>query len=930
MQRAREKLELISALFDDWIFEYDFVDGKFYTLSGDPADYGLRLIRNGDAVLIDKRTIHPDDLDEFTKVCEEWEGETPEDIERHFMEFRVMNGNDWKWRSITGVPSAFFDGAVTSFVAKVSDIDNEKREKLKLIDKAQRDSLTGLYNREAFEAKVNRRLEKVRRGELERFAVLIVDIDNFKHINDNYGHLFGDLSILDLTNLLKTHKYPTDIVGRFGGDEFIIATTEFPDREELERKIICLKTEYSASMHKEYEALPFSYSIGVAVFGPDGTDYGELVANADKALYYVKEHGKDGYSFCNQTIRNTFDAKSNVSQKRTPILVNDNMADELVQFALDLFESTNDIMSAVGLLLGRIGRRYKLSFVALRERMQNGSSKVSYTWFSEDTQKDLQVNTPISAEDTVTTDRMFNSSESIVSCDTNEMDPTSPFTRLMNAEGVKAFVKSPLLSGSEGIGCVLFGVRTGTREWTDDEIKSFAVVSRILSVYIVREKGYDKAQKEIERMMNYDDVTTLLKFDKFKEAAGQIIVENPGDTYAVISADIAHFKYFNEHYGFKLGDDLLRDFADIIVKHNPKVVASCREYADNFLLLARVTQPDALQSILEGYSKRFTMNETIRFPETGAEVNAGYYLIEEDRVEISVAIDNANSAKKTQKETGAAGVLRFEKGMKEGKIHEVTLIHTIEDALENQEFRPFLQPKVSLTTGEVVGAEALVRWLKPDGTIGMPDEYVPLLEKCGKILNLDYYVFECILRLLKRWETEGRELIPISVNFSRRHIKNNLFVSYLTRQTDLYGIDRKNIEIEITESAFVDDSDALIRIMNEISALGFKLAVDDFGKGYSSLSMLNEVPADAIKIDKEFLKNYQDVSQKAMLNNVVRLIKDVSMTVVCEGIEEKEQAEFLALIGCDEGQGFWFGKPMPVSEFEIRFNNKIKSTISGI
>ena len=190
------------------------------------------------------------------------------------------------------------------------------------------------------------------------------------------------------------------------------------------------------------------------------------------------------------------------------------------------------------------------------------------------------------------------------------------------------------------------------------------------------------------------------------------------------------------------------------------------------------------------------------------------------------------------------------------------------------------------------------------------------MEKSGKIVQLDFYMYETVLRLQKKWKEAGYTSIPISVNLSRHHIKDENLVEKLVGLLEVYDVESNLIEIEITESAFIEDQAALIELMKEIKRRGFLVSIDDFGTGYSSLSMLTELPADVVKLDKEFLKHSDSEISKGMINNVIRLIKDNRMDVICEGVEIEEQAEFLAKAGCDMGQGYYFSKPVPIAEFE--------------
>ena len=212
--------------------------------------------------------------------------------------------------------------------------------------------------------------------------------------------------------------------------------------------------------------------------------------------------------------------------------------------------------------------------------------------------------------------------------------------------------------------------------------------------------------------------------------------------------------------------------------------------------------------------------------------------------------------------------------------------------------------------------------MRPDGEVVLPNDFIPALEKSGKIVQLDFYMYEQVLKQQRKWKEAGYPLVPISVNLSRHHIKDEHLVDKLVELLDAYGVESRMIEIEITESAFIDDQDALIEVMKEIKRRGFGVSIDDFGTGYSSLSMLTELPADIVKLDKEFLKHSDSDITKGMLNNVIRLIKDNRMEVICEGVEEEEQAEFLAKAGCNMGQGFYFSRPIPMGDFEKLYFGK--------
>ena len=332
--------------------------------------------------------------------------------------------------------------------------------------------------------------------------------------------------------------------------------------------------------------------------------------------------------------------------------------------------------------------------------------------------------------------------------------------------------------------------------------------------------------------------------------------------------------------------------------------------------MVTVKDEESLMSNINNYNKSFMTTQNEKYLDSRLELCSGACMITNPEAGIVQALDNANTARKILKEKGRTGVLMFEPSMRDSRMKEIAILHMLEEAIDNSEFRLYLQPKFSLATGKLVGAEGLSRWEKVNGEIVTPGDFIPPLEKSGKIVQLDFYMYEMVLRQQRKWMNLGYPIVPISVNLSRHHIKDERLVEKLVSLSEAYGVDSRLIEIEITEGAFIEDQKALIALMKKIKERGFRVSIDDFGTGYSSLSMLTELSADVVKLDQEFLKHSDSDISKGMINNVIRLIKDNRMEVVCEGVEIEEQVEFLAKSGCDMAQGYYFSRPIPVAEFE--------------
>jgi EAL domain-containing protein (putative c-di-GMP-specific phosphodiesterase class I) len=261
----------------------------------------------------------------------------------------------------------------------------------------------------------------------------------------------------------------------------------------------------------------------------------------------------------------------------------------------------------------------------------------------------------------------------------------------------------------------------------------------------------------------------------------------------------------------------------------------------------------------------------------------------------------------------------FNRQMLEDQSWEHWVENHMQEALSAGDFQIYLQPKYTPTEGKLVGAEALVRWICPDRGMISPGRFIPIFEKNGFIRKLDDYMLTGIAKLQAEWMVQGKKAVPISVNLSRAHFTQEGLAEHISQLVDSYGAKHELIEIEVTESAFFDDKEVLINVVRQLRAYGFPISMDDFGAGYSSLNSLKDIPLDVLKLDAEFFRG-EDIDGRGaiIVREAIDLAKKLGMRVVAEGIEQKDQVDFLATLGCDMIQGYYFAKPMPVAEFEER------------
>ena len=291
----------------------------------------------------------------------------------------------------------------------------------------------------------------------------------------------------------------------------------------------------------------------------------------------------------------------------------------------------------------------------------------------------------------------------------------------------------------------------------------------------------------------------------------------------------------------------------------------------------------------------------------------------------ATAVSNANLARKVAKEMEDTEVVLFDSKMIEGIKKEVEITSSLTSAIGKGEFIVYYQPKVATDTMKLIGAEALVRWRKPDGKFIYPDEFIPLIERSGQIVELDYFVYREVFSFIAKRLEEGKDIVPISVNVSRAHLNKMGILSYVQDLFEEYQIPPHFIEFELTESIYIENTAKALALVEGLHNMGTKVSMDDFGSGYSSLNLLSRLPIDIIKLDKVFLKdddidNHLRENDKIIISCVIDMAKRLRITSLCEGVETPEQSDYLSQIGCEIQQGYYFSRPIPQFEFEEFIN----------
>lgn len=718
---------------------------------------------------------------------------------------------------VDAVPSED-EAAGTIYLGYIRDITLEKAKEKSLRQQAQRDSLTLLYNNMTGKALIDQYLRE--KDPYASCGLLVIDVDFFKNVNDRYGHLFGNKVLQELAHLLQTLFSKKDILVRAGGDEFLVFL------KDVDHATLLNKTrQLSESVRK----IPFSEndycltcSIG-ACFLPENVSgylYSQLFENADWALYQAKENGRNQYVFCDDLRRYT-ESTPHVAHLDAdgPELDTRYLHNDLISTAFEIFEKTSRFEDAIDLFLKIVGIRLQLDRITiLSTNIKERRHTKLFQWLAPKASSALADTVSFTKEDFLTLFQSYDENGiAVLQHDNLSMYSPAAQAQLMQG-GVKTAVYTAIYNEGEYQGAVAYIVCGSKRFWTTQSRRELGELTKIITAYLTRHLAANAIDGGRITAPDFDWLTGLLSFTRFREEVEHKIVSGYAEGYQIIYCDFENFKYFNEVYGYATGDKVLKEFSDLLVEavKNKGESYLCRIVGDQFCL--------------------------------------------------------------------------------------------------------YLQPKFSLADLTVIGAEALVRWEKPDGTILYPDQFIPVLENSGRIVELDLYMLEQVAAFLERNAKAGRKLIPIAVNASVLLAKDLRNAETYSKILADHHINAALLEIELTETAAVSEFDCVKRLFACFQEKNMQTSLDDFGAGYSLLNSVVDIPINTVKLDRSFLTRCT-TNQRGLyfLQEIVNMVKGLGYQVICEGIETKDQVDLMRSLGCDAAQGFWFSKAISTEAFEEKY-----------
>lgn len=431
-------------------------------------------------------------------------------------------------------------------------------------------------------------------------------------------------------------------------------------------------------------------------------------------------------------------------------------------------------------------------------------------------------------------------------------------------------------------------------------------------------RGIRKNDELLEKQAYYDPLTGAMKLERFRQKVGEQLQK--GTRGSMVMLNVKNFQFINETFGEDCADDLLKDIVKSIKEELVEHEFYSRDTADQFLMFILDEDETKIRKriahIRKNIEKHFSRNKF----DYDIQLSVGVCTKQQDP---SKMYYNCLWAMKRARNANEK-IVFFDDGLMKSIQIQNEIESSMHQALKNGEFQLFLQPKYDILQNKIIGSEALVRWIRHDGSMYFPDQFIPLFEKNGFCVDLDLYMLETVCKKLREWMDAGKEVYPISVNQTKLLFYHTDYIDNLKAILNKYNISPKLIILEVLEGLAVDDLESFSRCIERLHDNGFVISLDDFGSGYSSLSTLNELKVDEIKIDRKFimkLKEDDDSQQNNIFHKIISLVGTLDSQVVVEGVETKEHVSILKSMNCRFAQGYYFSKPISCSEFEEKFIN---------
>lgn len=762
--------------------------------------------------------------------------------------------------------------------AYARNIDVVKRRELSFQKKAEIDEITGLYNltttKLLIENILNDRNQKIRES-----AFLLINIDNFRKVNQSGGFATGDELLRQIGNTIRDHVPSLSVAGRINGDTFAVYFRSNQTKKMVRKDIQELLNALCGSYVCGNKCYDITVSIGAICPNTRQVTYDFIYQSAYNALDVAKRSGGNNLIFHSEIAGN----ESNPE-------IFDRRIGEIFQKGFDWIQRGERKKEVYRIYLEYLGKCYHAEEVTLFQKKSGKEYERVVGWNAYKKGTTLEVN----PENVYYFEELFRDIAPEISVYIDGKDSVG-YEQVCKVFDVEELDYSIFIIGHMEQGELKYGIVV---ENCDARIRDYRVRDAVMEM-IRWTKYIYSIKRECKTALENDRNTGVLNYESYMRRI-EDFNEDMISTFGMIGVQMVDLKKYNQQYGTQKGDESLVYVADCMAR----IFGQKNCYRVGRTSFLAICENQAYEQFLEDYQK------------LEQELKAGYYawVVTANVWEQATILPARMQEQLEEKLRVAQNKKKNSNATSEKAVKEI--LENIQDLIRDGSFCTFLQPKADTMTGQVCGAEALVRlWDKEKGLIP-PGRFLPSIEQAGLIRHIDLFILKDVCRIMKSWMEEGWEPFPISLNYSRVTILEPDILEETNRIVESYGIPKNYIEIEITESIGSIDTISLKNIVDRFSNSGYRIALDDYGAEYSNVHILYSLQLNTLKLDRRIINDiYHDMKARVIVENVLDICKKFHIVSVAEGVETKEHLEVLKDMSCDMIQGYYLNKPLPEEEF---------------
>ena len=763
------------------------------------------------------------------------------------------------------------------------------------------DDLTKCYKKELLYEKINESINNKK-----EFALMKIDIDYFKEFNQKYGHMFGDMILIEIAGILKTIIANNGFVARSGGDEFLLLIYTPNDYDTVHK--LCSDIRFKISNLDGSNCVKnakFTATVACALYPLNGDNSAILLKKVDSALLRGKNKGKNCFIMytkekCGEV---TLDDNNPIKEKNMDTydssITNYNLIYGIIEVLNRKSYIKFNFIDSLS-LLGNYFMLDRISLIVLNPETGNFDDQIVWN-------NPLYPPVPLTSKpENVDNWRKAYDTLKMIKVNQVKSNPDLPIYEQLTKEKTSSILAFELIHEDKVYGQVRFDMIYKNRFWQPKNVSALSLISKM---YAIKLAGEYLAVKHYNELY-IDKLTGLFNYSKWLIDVQTFYLTNKLN-YSIVAFEICDFISLISTIGSKKCDKLILKIAEWLKLQDDDI--TCRVRGEMFALLTKDTDFESIKARAKDFYKFIT---SIGYTNnlSSIRINCGVYIADSnDPIESSVekAFLALNSCENNE-------LLLYTDKLYDDIKEQTSLELHIEEALEKNEFLLYIQPKISTKTGKIAGAEALTRWNYNFEKVLQPYKFIPLFERTGYITELDYNVFENVCIFLRNVIDSGKKPVPISVNVSRYTVDYDNYINTINSIRNKYNIPIELIELEITEGMYTENIDDIELFVNKLRKEGYSISIDDFGSGYSNLNSIANLDFQIIKLDKS-LCDTTSKRKEMILAAIISMAKNNGHIVVCEGVEDKDMYEKLSSLGADLIQGYYFDKPLEKDEFRKKY-----------